>query len=442
MIGKIKNFLFYLVLFSIPLNLGKHFIFEFSYINSRLIDYVIPTIYIQDILVFLLVLISLPDIVNSIKSSLQNWEFAILVLFFGSLTFSVFSAPFVFPALYFFLHLQIYALFGFYAFSQINFFSEFPKILRIFVILAFFQSTLGICQWVAKGSIFDNYLFFGEQPYSISTPGIAKTSLGGISHVLPYGTFRHPNTLAGFLVFCLLFILGSKPKNKIYYSVVFLSFLCLLLTFSFTGLISLFLGLMILFFPKKHVKTLCFLAFLAGIAGTAILILTSYFLIQSRNSSSLTNNFSWLTGNFPGHVFVTNPSIYRRGNLLLLGLHIFSLFPLFGVGLNNSLYFMDKFFVQFSLPRFVQPVHNVYLLLLAESGIISVFLLFLFFALLFKKTFLLLEREESGKYPRLLLALLATFLFSAFFDHYLLTSQQILLLFCLTVGLVLQYNSE
>lgn len=442
MIGKIKKFLFCLVIFSIPLNLGKHFIFEFSYINGRLLDYVIPTIYIQDILVLLLILTSLPDIAKSIKSSLQYWEFAILALFFCSLALSVLSASFVLPALYFFLRLVLYGLFGFYVFSQVNLFSEFSNILRVFVFLALFQSILGICQWIAKGSVFDNYLFFGEQPYSISTPGIARTSLGGVSHVLPYGTFRHPNILAGFLVFCLLLILGSKSREKFYYLVAFLSFLCLILTFSLTGLISLFLGLMILFLPKKRVKTLCFVILFAGIVGTAILMLTSYSLIQSKNMPLLNNSFSSLTNDLFWRNFGTNPSISRRGNLLLLGLHIFKLSPLFGVGLNNSLYFMDRFFVQLSLPKFVQPVHNVYLLLLAESGIVSVSLLLLFFVFLFKKIFLLLEKEESGKYPRLLVALLTTFLFSAFFDHYLLTSQQILLLFCLTVGLVLQYNSE
>ena len=47
--------------------------------------------------------------------------------------------------------------------------------------------------------------------------------------------------------------------------------------------------------------------------------------------------------------------------------------------------------------------------------------------------------ERTGN-CRILLILLSSFLFLGFFDHFLLTSPQVLLAFWLTVGFSLQYN--
>ena len=48
--------LFFLLILLLPLNLGKHFVIKDSYVLGLLIDYLIPTIFVQDILVFLIIL--------------------------------------------------------------------------------------------------------------------------------------------------------------------------------------------------------------------------------------------------------------------------------------------------------------------------------------------------------------------------------------------------
>ncbi len=423
----LEKALFYAIVLSIPLNLGKHFIVESSYIYGKLIDYVIPTIYIQDILIFLLVTITFPKLLRSAISALRHWEIALIVLFFASVILSVCSAKFPVASRTSFIRLALYSLFAFYTFSQINFLQEMPKLLKIFAITLFFQAVLGIAQWINQGSVFNNYLFFGEQPYSVATPQIVRTPWKGFTRVPPYGTFRHPNVLAAFLVFGILFIIGMSPAQMKYYIPLPFATLCLFLTFSSFSLYTLIFGLIALLLPKKYFGNYLSLIFWLGIFATLFLVFVPSMYLPDFLQEPIKTLFS-------------DPSLFRRRNLLLVGFQTFKTSPLFGVGLNNSLYFVDKLSVALSLPKFTQPIHNIYLLLLSETGLIALSLLCAFFILLFIKMFQHFQNPFSGKYPRLLLTLLTTAFFLGFFDHYLITAHQILLLSCLTVGLALQYN--
>ncbi|HOM78234.1 MAG TPA: O-antigen ligase family protein [bacterium] len=423
----LEKTLFYLVLFSIPLNLGKHFVVETSYIYGKLVDYVIPTVYIQDILVFLLVLVTFPKLIKSFIKHISHWEFAFLILFFAGTALSVCSSQVPISANVGFSRLFLYSAFGFYVFSQINLLTEMPRLLRIFTFLLFFQSVLGLAQWFNQGSIFNNYLFLGEQPYSMSTPNIVRTSWKGFSRVPSYGTFRHPNVLASFLVLNVLFILGMRPKHPFYYCVVFLSIVSLYFTFSVISLYGLIFGISAFLIPKKNLGSFLFFIFWLGVFATLFLVFAPSLYLPLNLQNLIIS-------------FFANPSVFRRRNLILVALKIFGASPLFGVGLNNSLYYVDKFSVALSLPKFTQPIHNIYLLLLSEVGIINFFFLATFFLLLFKKLYNSFLSTASGKYSRLFLVQLTILLFFGFFDHYLITAQQIYLFSCLTVGLALQYN--
>ncbi|MBI2414738.1 hypothetical protein HYV31_02775 [candidate division WWE3 bacterium] len=50
--AKLHKTIFYLILVLLPTNLGKHFISVDSYVNSRLVDYLVPTFWLIDILLF------------------------------------------------------------------------------------------------------------------------------------------------------------------------------------------------------------------------------------------------------------------------------------------------------------------------------------------------------------------------------------------------------
>ena len=68
--------LFFLLILLLPLNLGKHFVIKDSYVLGLLIDYLIPTIFVQDILVFLIILFWVSDLVK--KGSLTQTALSLI----------------------------------------------------------------------------------------------------------------------------------------------------------------------------------------------------------------------------------------------------------------------------------------------------------------------------------------------------------------------------
>jgi O-antigen ligase len=102
--------------------------------------------------------------------------------------------------------------------------------------------------------------------------------------------------------------------------------------------------------------------------------------------------------------------------------------PLLGVGLNNFTVAMDEYGQVSGWTRFLQPVHNVYLLVAAETGLVGfiafIGLLFIVFCSLIKKR------------NYLLLISMTQITLLCLFDHYFFTLQQTDLLFWLIVGLV------
>ena len=110
-------------------------------------------------------------------------------------------------------------------------------------------------------------------------------------------------------------------------------------------------------------------------------------------------------------------SITQRESLVQSSEAMIKNHPIFGVGLNNFLT---------NLPAFekVQPVHNIFLLVLSETGIVGISF-FLWFLI---KT---IKKVQSSY----LLLLISCLLSLGMFDHYFLTLQQGQLLFAIILGL-------
>ncbi|MBU1970675.1 hypothetical protein KJ605_02820, partial [Patescibacteria group bacterium] len=188
--------------FILPWNLGKHFEIPSSYINGILIPYLIPTLYFQDILLVGIIFS------NLVKSRLSFFNHAfnrlfivrIFVLFMFACLLSIFFSSRSFPSWY---------LFGRFLLVFVFMLSSAKLFATSFIRRAFFLAIivnlllvclLGVVQFARQSSVFHNYLFFGEQPYSGFTPFIAKESYQGVAKIPPYSVFMHPNILAGFVV--------------------------------------------------------------------------------------------------------------------------------------------------------------------------------------------------------------------------------------------------
>ncbi|MBI3485575.1 O-antigen ligase family protein [Candidatus Daviesbacteria bacterium] len=376
-----KIFLFLTLLF-LPTQLGKHFFLKFSYIYSLPIDYLAPTLYFWDLLVLFLVFIWLIQ-----KPKINKQALFLGLIFIFSQLLSLIKAVNVGSGLFRLEQLSLSLAFGIYLASkdwkQLEDFIKFPLIAALI-----FESLLSILQFLTnRSSIF---WIFGERSFSVTTPSIAKFDFFNQVFLRPYGTFPHPNLLAAFLVL-LVPLLIFPLKNNFKFILFGLSFLVAFLSFSRVAVLVLILETFI--FLRSRLKFLIIPA----------LIITPFLIIRFGAAFS----FDYL-------------SILRREELISIAWSDFLSSPFLGIGLNN---FINQTAVSnlISGPnRFLQPVHNIFLLELSETGLVG-FLGFLMLILLPMKK---LMRNKTNYYGKILLFIWGTISFLGLFDHYFLTLAQ------------------
>ena len=425
MLEKIHRNLFFIIIFLIPLNLGKHFIFRFSYVNGLLSDYLIPTLFVTDLLIILLLLIWFVDLLINLKpfNFKSNYlSFLFLTLYLASVFLSISNSDRPEPGFFAYIRLILYVLFFIYVINNFDFKRDLKTFLIVVCASVILQTVLSLLQWINQGSVFNNYLFFGEQPYSFSTQGIVKESLFGVSKIPPYGTFRHPNVLAAFMSLFLVFIAFAGIKAKVDKRLLVVAFVggfsVLAISFSRFAIISFVFAVVSYFLISKLKKlgaTVCLLIvlliILAGISLPAIPF--KQFLIK-------------------------DPSFSIRADLIKATYKTVGQDILFGVGLNNNLVQIKDLLLKNEFLRFIQPVHNLFLLVLSESGVFALtfFVLFLY-SVLYK---LFSVSNFSDPVWRVLLINVFQLLILGSFDHYFLTIHQTMLIFWLTLGISLKYN--
>lgn len=413
MIKKLERFLFYFVIVLLPVNLGFHFDIKNAFVNGILIDYLQPVVFVQDIAVVLLIACWL--FLKKQKNGINLGDKSVITLIFFefSLLLSSISAFDFIPSIYLFLRFFIYGLFALYILSEINFENVFFTTSKIFGVLIFLISVLGIFQYIKQGSVFNNYLIFGEQPYTSSTWGISHENFLGESVVPSYGLFRHPNIFGGFLSLTLLWVVYALKKSRFYWFPILAGIVCLFLTFSYSSWLVFLFGLFSIFALKN-------ISFDLLLKSKKLLLYFTILLSVFLTLIVFTNSL--------------NPSIYRRSALLNASIKMIEKYPLFGVGLNNFTLLVDKFSPNKYDLRFTQPVHNIFALLWSESGLFSL----LFFIGLF---YLCIKKQMKEGTSVLLLINLLQMLLLGSVDHYFLTIHQTFLLMMFIFGLSLSSSN-
>lgn len=386
------HIIYFLFCFLLPTQLGKHFFFDYSYLAGVRIDYLAPTLYLTDIFAFLLILLNYKTVFLFFRKKIFLW---FLVLFFINAIFA-WSKP-----LFFYRLIRIIEVLALFAVFK----KQFPRyknaIIGGIAFSVFFQSILVVFQFVSRHSLQGIWYFFGERYFTLSTPGIAKAAIQGNEILRAYGTFSHPNSLAGFFLLIYLFFLtnNSITNNLLKYITLALCSLIIFLSFS-KNVILIFLFLNTWYFLKE--KRSCRICTLAK-------ILSPFFLATFFFSAQ------------------TDPlSFQKRITLMMQSLTIISQHIFTGVGLGNYLLAQYAFPIKYSY-FFLQPVHNIYLLFTAETGIgISV--------VVFARIFLVLKKYRRNM--SVLLILLAVLL-TGLSDHYWLTLQQNTLLLGVLFGIIM-----
>jgi len=417
---KFPQFLFYLLVFLIPCNLAKHWPQGWSYVSGISVDYLIPTLYLTDILILILFGTWLIEKLNS-KPKVKKYKSVYLIS--GLIIFvfiNILLAKNQLAAALKWLKLAEMGFLVFWIKTQLKSTNTLDQLTKVLSLSVIWQSILAIIQWLKQGSVF-GYLNFGEQPYSSATLGIKKISFFGQVKVLPMGTFSHPNVLAGFLMVSLMIILSTKinkPKSLITKLALVLGILALGLTFSFPSWLA------FLIFAIWYVK--------AGPLHWSQI--TGVFVKARPLHWRFLLGLVMLVLVFVYGLKALEPTSFLiRIKLLGIAFRMWVSSPLFGVGLNNFIVRLEEFGRIVVNYRFLQPVHNIFFLILAESGIVGLSLTIFILFLVFQKS--VKNKNSSFLFP------LCSLLFLGLFDHYWLTIQQGSLILSLALGLSLRVST-
>ena len=393
-----SDIFFLLAVASLPIQLNKFFFPEFSYVLGIPIDYRAIAIYFSDILIIgYLVLFFIEYRGKISKIVIPNKEFLTILTIFNIylLLSSIFFSQSKEASTWFNIKIFLMSLTSFAAIISL----EKPKIFqffqRVLTISLVWQAVVIILQFFLQRSI--GLWFLGERSFDTSTVNIAHIQILGVQFLRPYGTFPHPNVAAAFFVIGLLLI--WKIKSKLY-SVALTA--ALILTGSKAALFSLVLAVSL-----SKLKYL--------MLGFAVTLLGAWLFLKSITEFQIA-------------------SIAERLILSQAALDIAVKNILFGVGSNNFILELSKLDLSsLAQIRLLQPVHNVFLLIIAENGLIG-FLLFA--ALLF--TVLKNASLPAGKAKSQLKIILFTIiLIFASVDHFFWTLHQGQMLFFLSLSYIL-----
>ncbi len=394
---RIKNWLLVWWLLLIPTQLGKHWWPEWSYVNGIRVDYLSPTLYLTDLVWGIYLIFNFKFLIsNQFKNSLiskKHWRWWVGL---GLVAVNVLISTNRWVAVYKWVRiLQLYITVKLVISDRLSVIRYLKWVVPVWVVV---ESLLGWAQITKGGSLDGVWYWLGERRFSYLTVGVASWEVWGRGLVRAYGTFSHPNSMAGFLLVVLLWWNMRKKKGIWYWVVIWMGMLGIVISGSRT-IWLLAAGFMIYelrFVNKKLIGGILV------VAGVVIMILAGV-------------NENYRIGDFVGGW--DRDGLNKRMSLNLVAIKVWRDNPLFGVGLNNFLVRLPEY--QSSGQYWLQPVHNIPLLLLTELGILGVLIL------IFNLNFLIFS------FGWMMTAVLVT----GMVDHYWVTLPQNMWLLALVVGL-------
>ena len=268
------------------------------------------------------------------------------------------------------------------------------------------QIFTGVVGFVAQSTSFLgplNLLWPGPLDPITRAASIVKLA-DGQAFLRAYGTFPHPNILGGFTLICLAgpiaLLLRKEKPNLFALLLLALGSSLLALTFSRSAWIAVAIFLLILiykskFFNQKYVVTAFIVTTIAF--GFTLIPLRELFINRTTTPTTITEEFS-----LTGRLWLAEQTI------ALIKEH-----PFLGVGVGSFIIQLAERAGEFN---FVEPVHNIPLLVTSELGIFG-FVLLLVIVVSIAKSFF------QNRNPKAIIigALLAGLAIISIFDHYLWT---------------------
>lgn len=429
---RLHTLFFYIFLLIFPFNIRKTFLSDYSYFTGHFVENATYFLNLSD---FFLVLAIVFAAAYILKNNLQNdflgflkkyqcifWTLGALVLwsFLGILYAK--NQTLVLAGTVKTLEFSVLFVYVTY------FLRDFSRLLtswRIITLGGVIQSIVAIIQYTTQKSL--GLKILGESIIGRDLPGVAKIVVDGEKVIRSYGTFGHPNILGGFLVFSLsisllLYVLKEKKtlhvfylmfigfasimffdhytvtnqqgqilwwlllgmlfailvgyrisdkkitdeyhmSNRLSYFIVIIQAIALLVTFSRTAWLAfgvVIIGVTILFF-KKIIKKSRYKILGVLLIGVIVSFIFSPF--KTRMSDSFD---------------ITNQAIRDRILGIQTAFTIIKKHPLMGIGNKNYVINIDTYETRQLNYWQYQPVHNSYLLVWSELGLIGLILFIIF----------------------------------------------------------------
>lgn len=449
--------LVFLVFILIPYNRFLILRSDQAYIFGRISDYLLITLSLFEIPLYLLILWTIfQKIINLfnnrklIKSKLSLYK--ILTITRGTVSHIYNSIITNTNNLLFFLFFVLFVIT-----SIINSTSYYIIIIYINLILVFvfvkkffnyelfrlslyinviFQTIISVLQLTTNKSL--GLFFLGESQFDDSLYYIAKTMFGGEMRVRAYGTFPHPNVLAAFAIISIAVIANdlfiSIIKNKV--GVLNIKLIFKVITIS-GSLLTLYLtqSRTVLFSLASSLVLLTMLGFIKsfGLKKTLIafpsILLLLFIPLSTFYKERFMSLLSYDRSSYINRVELTNivfESIAKDRVTLIFGMGPGGFLEYHSI--NNP--------IKTSFTFIIEPVHNVFLLILSEFGFIGLLILIVYIINFIIKIFI---KPKDFK-ELIIFVFLTPYLFFALnLDHYLITLKQGVGLFAIVISL-LHYN--
>ena len=225
------------------------------------------------------------------------------------------------------------------------------------------------------GTTFGRWESFGDEKESLR---VRMDELDSKKRAV--GTFGHPNPLSEYYEMVLpltisFFLLAQGMKKKgVYLFLIFLGGACLFLTNSRGGMVSFLIAASVLTFMAVRRKMLSvkglMALFMTGLLLSPLILLQLYKYISTRPEFSKARLEHWE-----------------------VGLQLALINPVRGVGLNASTYVREKLLSGHGIIPDL-PIHNYYLVILSETGVLGALLYFGFFVYIACQAFRLTRSDN------------------------------------------------
>jgi len=431
-LSKAIEYLFYLFIFLLPWQ--TRWIWHWQTLNDGTSQYLSFSLHLTEIILLLILVLTIiyklknPPQKSVLFNPVLRSFYLLLILLIISLSLSLILAQDFQLAFYYLVKF----LSGFALVILItNFKLSFKKNSWALVLSGFIQAILSIIQFITQQIWASKWLGMASQ--LPGEGGVSVVESASMRWLRSYGSLPHPNILGGFLALCFIFliILIFKSKTKKAQSLLWLMIPVytagLVFSFSKSALIAFFLALIIFLLVVFKIKEQR-IKHGYGFLLIAIFI-TSLLLTLIYPDPFMTR--------FTGQTRLEVQSIDQRLGSFQEAGEIVRANWLQGVGLGNYTLALHQLNPTQEVWAY-QPVHNVYFLILAETGILG---LLVFIALI------ILIIRTIWQYRSLLLTdwwFLATSLMLLLFflimlvDHYFWTLYFGIILFWLSLGLWLK----